>query len=268
MEKEKILENDERLQSIVWKDLLVLTKFEVFYELVISLPWLILSFLAVMEDIYILALAFSFMFFLTGLRQVHNASHYALGTSKAVTESVLFVLSILMLGSMHAVQINHLRHHKFFPDKNEDIEAISINMSPLGAILIGPIFPFLLHIKALKVGNEEQLRWIYFELLGNALWITIIFTLLEYTWLQYHVIAMSIGQCLTAFFAVWTVHHDCDPMEGVARTIRNKYKAVITYKMFYHLEHHLFAAVPTCHLDILAKRLDAAMPELSKKCVY
>jgi fatty acid desaturase len=262
------LEDDDRLQSIEWKDLIVLTKYEVFYELGVSLPWLLLSMGAVIFDIYLLALAFSFMFFLTGLRQVHNASHYALGTTKIITEIVLFILSILMLGSMHAIQINHLRHHKYFPDKKKDVEAISIDMTPLGAIAIGPIFPFLLHIKAFNEGNAVQLSWIRAELLANAILIAVTFLILDIAWLKHHVLAMAIGQCLTAFFAVWIVHHNCDPISGVARTIRNRLKAIITYNMFYHLEHHLFSSVPTCHLHILANRLDEAIPELRKKYVY
>jgi hypothetical protein len=32
---------------------------------------------------------------------------------------------------------------------------------------------------------------------------------------------------------------------------------LISYSMFFHAEHHLFPAVPTCHLAVLAKRLDA-----------
>lgn len=32
--------------------------------------------------------------------------------------------------------------------------------------------------------------------------------------------------------------------------------------MFFHAKHHLFPAVPTCHLAELAARLDAAAPEL------
>jgi beta-carotene hydroxylase len=38
--------------------------------------------------------------------------------------------------------------------------------------------------------------------------------------------------------------------------------------MFYHLEHHLFPAVPTCNLGKLAKRLDAAAPEWSQRQVF
>ncbi|MCF6318585.1 MAG: fatty acid desaturase [Proteobacteria bacterium] len=228
---------------------------------------MLLSFIAAAYELYWLALSASFVFFITGLRQVHNACHYGLGVSKKVNDWVLFILSILMLGSMHVIQINHLRHHKYFPGK-EDVEAMSAQMPLIKAFLVGPFFPILLHIKAIQVANKRQLRWIGFELLANIMWIYAVFFLFDLSWLKYHVIVMATGQCLTAFFAVWTVHHDCDPDEHVARTVRNKFKAKITFNMFFHLEHHLFPAVPTCHLHLLAQRLDEAMPDLIVKEVF
>ena len=38
--------------------------------------------------------------------------------------------------------------------------------------------------------------------------------------------------------------------------------------MFFHLEHHLFPKVPTCHLATLAARLDRAAPELATLPVF
>ena len=55
--------------------------------------------------------------------------------------------------------------------------------------------------------------------------------------LQYHVVTMALGQCLTAFFAVWTVHHDCAHATFPARTLRHSLKVFFTYSMFYHVEH-------------------------------
>jgi beta-carotene hydroxylase len=37
--------------------------------------------------------------------------------------------------------------------------------------------------------------------------------------------------------------------------------------MFYHLEHHLWPAVPTCHLPRLAERLDAVAPGVRERQV-
>ncbi len=95
-----------------------------------------------------------------------------------------------------------------------------------------------------------------------------VFWVLELRWLQYHVAAMAAGQCLTSFFAVWTVHHDCLEGGPIARTIRGPVKAFVSYEMFFHLEHHLFPAVPTRRLPILAGRLDAVAPELGAKRVF
>ena len=79
---------------------------------------------------------------------------------------------------------------------------------------------------------------------------------------------MAVGQCLTAFFAVWTVHHDCETEGLLARTLRGVLRNFATYNMFFHVEHHLFPSVPTCHLPQLAARLDEAAPELTRLRVF
>src|SRR5437764_3460992 len=88
------------------------------------------------------------------------------------------------------------------------------------------------------------------------------------TCLRYHLCAMTVGQCLTSFFAVWTVHHDCEHERPFARTLRGLLKNGATFNMFFHMEHHLFPAVPTCHLPQLAERLDKAAPEMTRLRVF
>jgi fatty acid desaturase len=261
------LRSDPRLRAIAWSDLLALTHHEIARELTISLPWLVASLAAAQWHLYLPALLASFMFFLTGLRQVHNAYHYALGLSRTATESVMLVLSVLMLGSMHAVQVNHLRHHRYCLGE-EDIEAMSARLPAWRALLLGPWFPLRLHHAALRVGSRRQCRWIGIELFANAVWIALVFAVFDNRVLEYHIIAMALGQCLTAFFAVWTVHHDCGDGAFPARTIRNRWKAWLSYAMFYHVEHHLYPAVPTCRLPILARRLDRVAPELGALKVF
>lgn len=254
-------------EQVRWKDLLRLSRLQILGELTLSLPWLIASWLVASSGHYVLALACSFMFFLTGLRQAHNAYHHALGVSRTATHGVMFVLSILMLGSMHAVQVNHLRHHRYCMEER-DVEARSARMSWWRAILFGPVFPILLHHKAVQVGTRRQRLWILAEIGANLGWVAFVFGVARLSWLEYHVVAMAIGQCLTAFFAVWTVHRGCAPGTGIARTMRGALKAFVTYSMFFHVEHHLFPAVPTCHLKVLAGRLDAVAPELAAKRVF
>ena len=258
---------DPRLKQIEWRDLCDLSRKDVIFEVLIPLPWLIASLALAYYGWWLFALGASFMFFLCGLRQVHNAYHYAVGLSRKGHEYLMFALSIIMLGSMHAVQWAHLRHHKHCMD-DEDVEAMSARMKWWQAILLGPRFPYLLHKTALQRGKPRIRRWIIAELIGNAVFIGLVFFVWDSAVLEFHVIAMAIGQSLTAFFAVWTVHHDCDRSFHIARTIRHKFKSTITYSMFYHVEHHLFPAVPTRRLHILADRLDEVTPDLAAKMVF
>ena len=63
------------------------------------------------------------------------------------------------------------------------------------------------------------------------------------------------------------MHHDCDHHQ-LARTQRGWWKTALTYQMFYHVEHHLFPAVPTPRLPELAERLDRALPQLQQHQVF
>ncbi len=84
---------------------------------------------------YLFALPFSAFFFLTALRQVHNGFHNSLGTNKFLTWLSLFLNSILMVASIHAVKFNHIRHHKYCLTE-EDYEGKSARMTWYGAILV------------------------------------------------------------------------------------------------------------------------------------
>ena len=66
--------SDPRVRSIPWRDLTRLKWYEVAWELSLSAPWLVLSLAMAGRGLYAPAMAASFVFFLTGLRQVHNAS--------------------------------------------------------------------------------------------------------------------------------------------------------------------------------------------------
>jgi fatty acid desaturase len=264
---------DPRLERVEWQDLCDLRGLEVAYEVAIYVPWLLASWLFAYWAFswnllwFPAALASSFMFFLCGLRQVHNAFHYAVGVSPRTHEWLMFVLSPLMMSAMHAVQWNHLRHHRHCMDE-DDVEAMSARMPGWKALITGPQFPVRLHHAALTLGKPRVRRWIWAELAAIAAMVVLAFGVLDEAWLRYHVIAMTVGQCFSAFFAVWTVHHDCDRTHFIARTLRNDVKSFVSYNMFYHVEHHLFPAVPTCHLPELSKRLDEVAPELRSKNVW
>jgi fatty acid desaturase len=255
------------LRRVAWRDLVALRPAEVVRELLLPLPWLAASLAAAAWGLYPLALALAFMFFLGGLRIVHGACHYALGLRRRATEIVLFVCSLAMLGSMHVVQWNHLRHHRRCL-MDDDIEAMGARRSAWGAILLGPVFPVRLHRAALAGAPIRERWWMLAELAGNLAVVALVAGVFPHRILIYHLLAMAAGQCLTAFFAVWTVHHDCTEAIPPARTIRSPMRSVMTFNMFFHVEHHLFPRIPTAHLPVLARRLDAALPEARWSLVW
>lgn len=259
--------NDPRIRSILWRDLVDVSRHEVVAELLLPTVWLALSLGAAAFGWHISALGLSFIFFLAGLRLIHNAFHHALGLSRRATDAVLWAMSLIMLGSMHAVRFNHLRHHRLMLGEG-DVEGRSAEMPWWRALLFGPAFTVLLHVTALRHGTQQLRATVIGELLMNATWIALVFRVFNSGILRYHVVAMAAGHCLTAFFAVWTVHHHCDRTHHLARTLRNRIKNAITFDMFRHIEHHLFPAVPTCHLTELSDRLDAVAPELKQKIVF
>jgi fatty acid desaturase len=258
--------HQEILKKVEWKDLKNLSIKEMLIENNLTIPWFVISLTLAYFKFYIFALPFSALFFLTGLRQVHNGFHSSLGTNKFLTWLSLYINSIFMMVSIHAVKFNHIRHHKYCLG-DEDYEGKSAGMTWYGAILYGPVHIFLIHKVTLQLGNKNYKRNVLLELLSIAL-VTFLVFYFQVHFLIYHVIVMIIGEFLMAFFAVWTVHHDTHENPELARTQRTGWKNKITFSMFYHLEHHLFPAVPTIKLPELSKRIDEMLPEIEKKNTF
>jgi fatty acid desaturase len=258
--------HSEILKNVEWKDLRNLTFTEMMIENNLTIPWLLISLTLAYFGHYLIALPFSGFYFLTALRQVHNGFHNSLGTNKFLTWLTLYLNSISMMTSIHAVKFNHIRHHKYCLTE-DDYEGKSAAMTWYGAILYGPIHIFLIHKITIQVGNRDYVRNVILELISIVFCTSIIFYF-HINFLIYHITIMIIGEFLMAFFAVWTVHHDTQENPEFARTQRDIWKNKVTFSMFYHLEHHLFPAVPTIKLHELAKRIDNSLPELEKKSTF
>lgn len=171
-----------------------------------------------------------------------------------------------MMTSFHAVKFNHLRHHKYCLSE-EDYEGKSAAMTWYGALLYGPMHMFLIHKVALQIGNRKYKRNVIIELISVSMFVGIAFYF-QIHFLMYHIIVMVTAEFLMAFFAVWIVHHDTHDHPELARTQRKAWVNKITFSMFYHLEHHLFPAVPTIKLPELAKRIDEAFLDMDKKKTF
>ena len=243
--------------TIKWADLVSYNHWEIVKELLLPFPWLIFSLAGYAYGYYMAALFCTFYFFLTSLRLSHNAFHYALGLPKGITDIIMFLQSGLMLGSLHAIQFTHLKHHAHCLS-SADVEGQVAKQGFWEVLFKGPLFPLLIHRYALKSAQRKNQLWIYAELALNAVIILCVFFVFENIALKLHFLMMLAGYCMSAFFAVWSVHHHCESHDLPARTLRGKIRNLLFYNMFFHLEHHLFPQVPTCHLPILAERLDKA----------
>jgi fatty acid desaturase len=249
------------LPLVEWKDLLRLPRPRILYEATLPVPYLFLSlYLANLGFTrhwlwLVVAIGASFFVFLTALRVVHNAYHYALGLPRWLTELWMFLHTVLLLSWMHGVQITHLLHHRHCL-REDDVESRSARMPWWGSILTGPCFPFWLLKRAWRVAKPYQRRWIALEVAYNALVVPLIFVPAVPAVLRYHLLAMVVGECMFPFFGVWSVHHDVHVTRTIARTLRHALGNRISFGMFYHLEHHLFPRVPTCRLPALAERID------------
>lgn len=248
------------LRTVRWRDLVPMSRVEGVAECLHPLPWLAASWLLAAHGWWPVALPCSFMFFMTALRLNHEAIHRHLGFGARGHCLVMHGLSALMLGSNNAVAFNHLQHHAH-NGTPEDLEGKAGRMSGWRVLAYGPWFPVEMHIAAWHRGGRALRRRMAIDLALNAAVIAVAAALASPV-LLYHIAAVTLAQCLTAFFAVWITHHDTDHDGLGARTQRSRLINLATYNMFFHLEHHLFPAVPVKRLGHLAERLDRAFPQL------
>jgi fatty acid desaturase len=245
--------------ALQWKDLVALRRWEVALNLGLSAPWLGAALWLAHHDQYLLAAPCSAAFFLTALRQAHDSYHASIGVPRRWLDPILLVLTLTMLCSTHAIRHTHLAHHRN-PLGEADEEGAWARQSAWRSLVLGGLFSIRTHAQALRSGSARTRRWVRAELLMMiCVWIAAIGT--DQNWLRYHVVAMMGANALVGFFAVWSVHHGCEPAGIFARTERRAWCNRLTVNLLYHVEHHLFPAVPANHLPTLAQRLDSVAPE-------
>jgi fatty acid desaturase len=247
-------------QEVQWRDLTGMTRREGLIECLHPLPWLFASWWLAATGHWLWAIMGSFMFFLTALRLNHEAIHHNLGFSGKGHAAVLHILSALMTGSNSAVAANHLQHHRRVMTP-EDVEGKCGRMRWYEVLAYGPLFPIDMHRHAWQRGGPAVRRRMRIDAALNLLMLAMCIAT-GWTWLAYHLLFAATAQCFTAYFAVWITHHGCNDSPLIARTQRNWLVNLLSYNMFFHIEHHMFPGVPVKRLPRLAARLDAAFPSI------
>lgn len=239
------------------EDLHEVPPYQFLIELLLPAPWLVLSVVLYNGPFWVLGPVASFFFFLCCLRLNHEAIHNNLGLRRHWDHVVMHGLSALMMGSNHADAFCHLKHHKDTLGV-DDHEGHCARLTAWQVLLYGPRFPVDLNRQTWRQGGA---RWRRRLVMDWAAVVVFVAACLASGWpgLQLHVGAMLVGQCLTAFFAVWITHQGTVGTALAGRSQRGPF-AWIAYQMFYHREHHLFPKVPVSRLNVLARRLDAEVP--------
>lgn len=260
------------INAVQWQDLRQLTRGQIAYNILLPYPFLLLSWWFASQSWYVLACGASYLFFASAFRQAHDGYHHSLGTGKRTTTAILLLLSVLLMTSLHSIRATHMEHHRN-PLGDSDIEGSLAKVSWWQAMLGGVTYRLDIYRQGLRLSSRQNQRIAYLEFALIALVIIIALVLSVFPStvpaiatlaqiLIYHILTMTLANASVGIIAVWGVHHDCD--ETIARTERNPLVNLLTFNLLYHVEHHLFPAVPSNHLPELAKRLDAAAPHLTK----
>ncbi|MDO4250946.1 MAG: fatty acid desaturase [Moraxella sp.] len=247
------------LQQIDWQDLRHLNLWQKTYNIALPFIFLGLSWGCVHQGHLLIACVLSYFFTITAYRLGHDLYHRALGVHHHLATMLLLLISLVSFSSLHSMRYSHLEHHRN-PLGEHDEEGYLAHGTWWQALLGGLWFRYRIYKHGYRLApRREQYKILFESLLIVGVAIMAWYAQVEV--LIYQFVVMFVINACAGVFAVWGLHHDCD--DTIARTERNPIINALTFGLFYHVEHHLFPAVPTEHLPKLAKRLDAHYPHLS-----
>ena len=186
----------------------------------------------------------------------HDLVHGNLGLPRWLNHLLLSFIELLGLRSGHAYRAAHLHHHARFPH-SDDIEGAASHGSFAGAVLAGPLHQFRIWWWAIRFVRRDR-AWIFFETVSCALMAAGAVAVLPITavplaYLTFVILGSWTIPLVTAYFP-----HNPNGEDALRQTrrFRGMIARVLFREHLYHLEHHLYPAVPHQNWPELAKRLD------------
>jgi beta-carotene hydroxylase len=186
----------------------------------------------------------------------HDLVHGSLRLNRFANDMLLAVIEGISLRSGHAYQAAHLNHHARFPH-DDDIEADASRMSPFGALMEGVVFQFRIYAWALNHPGGRMI-WIVCEGIGVVTIVVVAVCALPWTIVPaVYVVLMIAGSWIIPLITSY-VPHDSAAKDVLhqTRVFRGAIARLIAFDHLYHLEHHLYPAVPHQNWPRLARRLD------------
>jgi beta-carotene hydroxylase len=186
----------------------------------------------------------------------HDLVHRNLRLPQRMNDVLLCVIELLALRSGHAYQLAHLHHHARYPAE-DDIEAAAARKSWLGAVVEGFTFQPRIWLWAYRRGGEKS-AWFIGEGMACVVLVTAAAgTAVVTPIFAVHVALMIAGSWIIPLITA-RIPHDPSAADELTQTrlFRGVGFSLIGLRHLYHLEHHLYPAVPHQNWPELARRLD------------
>jgi beta-carotene hydroxylase len=197
------------------------------------------------------------LMFITYVSTSHDLLHRTLGFSRGVNDVLLSVIEALVLRSGHAFRLTHLHHHRRFPH-DDDVEGAVVRLPWWRALLTGMGHQTQLFRWAWSRASAAERKWMATEAAWVMACIVVSVLAARVTMIPLvYVVLVVTSSWLYPFATVWVPHHS--PGEtAVTQTIavRGRWVPELFLQHTYHLEHHLYPAVPSHRWPELARRLD------------
>jgi beta-carotene hydroxylase len=186
----------------------------------------------------------------------HDLVHRTLGLPPWLNDVLLSVIELLAFRSGHAYRLAHLHHHARFPH-DDDIEGAAAKMSLPRAIVEG--FVYWPRIVTWSLRRSHRLRGLVLAetlagiLLLAACLLCVRVTIIPAVYAALMVMGTWIFPLVTSY-----IPHNAAGRSRLFQTrlFRGRVISLIAMDHLYHLEHHLYPAVPHHNWVRLARRLD------------
>ena len=186
----------------------------------------------------------------------HDLVHRNLGLPRGINDLLLGLIELLALRSGTAYRLAHLHHHRRYPAA-DDVEGEAARMALPLALLEGVRFQFRIFGWAWRNHSDHRPR---LALEGGLIFGAYLASIAALPW---SVVPFAYAALLTV--GAWIIPlitsyipHDPDAQDEVhqTRVFRGVVFSLVALEHLYHLEHHLYPAVPHHNWPKLARRLE------------
>jgi beta-carotene hydroxylase len=197
----------------------------------------------------------------------HDLVHANLGLPRRLNGLLLTVIELLALRSGHAYRLAHLHHHAIYPHE-DDIEGAAARMSLGRTLLEGVVFQPKIWWWAVRQPSKDH-ALIVAEGVACFLLVVLSVALLPITpMFLVYVVLVVMGSWIIPLITSYVPHEPDGANELLqTRRFRGRVASVVAVQHLYHLEHHLYPAVPHQHWPELARRLDPYFDEAGVRAI-